>query len=125
MGYFEEKIAKEIVDIAYKIHQNLGPGLLESVYERCFTESLRVRGIAFKRQVEVDIEFEGINIERALRIDLLIENCIIVELKAQTEYKTVWEAQLLSYMKLTRVKLGFIINFHVPLIKHGIKRRVL
>lgn len=125
MGLFEERIAKEIVDIAFKLHKTLGPGLLESVYERCFTESLKIRDISYKKQVEIDIEFEGMKIERALRIDLLIENCIIVELKAQPEHKQVWEAQLLSYMKLTGVKLGFIINFHVPLIKEGIKRRIL
>lgn len=125
MGLFEERIAKEIVDIAFKLHKTLGPGLLESVYERCFTESLKIRDISYKKQVEIDIEFEGMKIERALRIDLLIENCIIVELKAQPEHKQAWEAQLLSYMKLTGVKLGFIINFHVPLIKEGIKRRIL
>ncbi len=125
MGLFEERIAKEIVDIAFKLHKTLGPGLLESVYERCFTESLKIRDISYKKQVEIDIEFEGMKIERALRIDLLIENCIIIELKAQPEHKQVWEAQLLSYMKLTGVKLGFIINFHVPLIKEGIKRRIL
>lgn len=125
MGIFEEKMATEVVDIAFKIHKSLGPGLLESVYEKCFVESLKVRGINFVKQREIDIEFEGIRVERALRIDLLIENCIIVELKAQVEHKPVWEAQLLSYMRLTGVRIGFIINFHVPLIKDGIKRKVL
>lgn len=118
-------MATEVVDIAFKIHKSLGPGLLESVYEKCFVESLKVRGINFVKQREIDIEFEGIRVERALRIDLLIENCIIVELKAQVEHKPVWEAQLLSYMRLTGVRIGFIINFHVPLIKDGIKRKVL
>ena|SRR5574343_10764 len=125
MGIFEEKMATEVVDIAFKIHKSLGPGLLESVYEKCLVESLKVRGINFVKQREIDIEFEGIRVERALRIDLLIENCIIVELKAQVEHKPVWEAQLLSYMRLTGVRIGFIINFHVPLIKDGIKRKVL
>lgn len=121
----EEYLAKQIVDIAFKIHKTLGPGLLESVYAKCFCYELFVRKINYQQQKEVPIEYETIIIDGGLRLDLLIEDLIIVELKAQENYHPVWEAQILSYLKLTGKRLGFLINFHVPLIKDGIKRIIL
>lgn len=121
----ENRIAKEIYDIAFKIHRHLGPGLLESVYEKCFCYELQSRGIDFSRQVSVPIAYETLIVEDGLRIDILVEDKIIVELKAQENCHPVWEAQLLSYLKLTGRRLGYIINFHVPLIKDGIKRMIL
>lgn len=120
-----ESLAKQIVDIAYCIHRQLGPGLLESVYEKCFCYELTKRGIPFTHQKKVSIVYDEIEFPEGLRLDILVDNLIIVELKAQENYHPVWEAQLLSYLKLADKKLGFLINFTVPLIKHGIKRMIL
>jgi GxxExxY protein len=120
-----ELIATEIVDIAYKIHKELGPGLLESVYEKCFCYELEQREIGFARQQSVEIIYNDLILGDGLRIDILVNNEIIIELKAQENFHPVWEAQLLSYLKLSKKRLGFLTNFHVPLIKNGIKRIVL
>jgi len=121
----EEYLATQIVDIAIKIRRALGPGLLESVYEKCFEYELIERGINYQRQKEVPIIYESLKVEDGLRLDLLIDNLVIIELKAQENYYPVWEAQLLSYLKLTNKRLGMLINFHVPLMKNGIKRLIL
>ncbi len=113
---------EEIVDIAFQIHKALGPGLLESIYERCFCYELKKRNIYFSTQVNVPIVYDNVAFEDALRLDLLVDNLIIVELKAQENSHPVWQAQLLSYLRLTNKNLGYIINFTVPLIKDGIKR---
>jgi GxxExxY protein len=122
---YREEIGKQVVDIAFQIHKALGPGLLESVYEKCFCYELTKRGIQFVTQKKVPILYDSIIFEEGLRLDHLIEDLVIVELKAQENYHPVWEAQLLSYLKLTGKHLGYIINFTVPLIKDGIKRMVL
>ncbi len=121
----EEYLATQIVDIAIKIHKSLGPGLLESVYEKCFEYELIERGINYQRQKEVPIIYETLKVEDGLRLDLLVDDLVIIELKAQENYHPVWEAQLLSYLKLTNKRLGMLINFHVPLMKNGIKRLIL
>jgi len=120
----EEYLARHIVDIAIKIHKELGPGLLESVYAKCFYELVK-REIQFIKQKEVPIIYQTLQIDDGLRLDLLVEDLIIIELKAQENYHPVWEAQLLSYLKLANKRLGFLINFHVPLMKNGIKRIIL
>ena len=122
---YQEWLAQQIVDIAYHLHVALGPGLLEKVYETCFCHELRKRNISFVTQQKVPIIHDGIEFAEALRLDILVDNKIIVELKAQENYHPVWEAQLLSYLRLTNKSLGFIINFTVPLIKDGIKRKIL
>jgi len=122
---FQESIGKQIVDIAFQLHKSLGPGLLESIYEKCFSYELTKRKISFITQKKVPIVYDSIIFEEGLRLDLLVEGIVIVELKAQENYHPVWEAQLLSYLKLTNLHLGYIINFTVPLIKDGIKRMVL
>ncbi|MCD5383191.1 GxxExxY protein [candidate division WOR-3 bacterium] len=121
----EEQIAKVIVDAVYKVHKALGPGLLESVYEVCFCHELSKRGISYERQVSVPIIYDGITFDEALRLDVLVENLVICELKAVVAINPVFEAQLLSHMKLTQKRLGFLINFNVPVIKDGIKRIIL
>lgn len=121
----EEYIASQIVDIAIKIHKSLGPGLLESVYEKCFAYELAKRNLAYVRQREVAIHYESLLIEDGLRLDLLVEDLVIIELKAQENFHPVWEAQLLSYLRLTNKRLGLLINFHIPLMKDGIKRLIL
>jgi GxxExxY protein len=121
----EEWLGKQIVDIAYHIHKALGPGLLEKIYEARFCYELDKRNIPFVVQKKIPIVYDKIKFEEGLRLDLLIDESVIVELKAQENYHPVWEAQLLSYLKLTDKKLGYIINFTVPLVKDGIKRMII
>lgn len=121
----EEWLGKQIVDVAYHIHKALGPGLLEKVYEACFCYELKKRSIPFITQQNVPIIYDQLQFAEGLRLDILIDDLVIVELKAQENYHPVWEAQLLSYLKLTNNNLGYLINFTVPLIKDGIKRMVL
>ena len=121
----EEAIATKIVDAAYSVHKTLGPGLLEKVYEVCFCHELDRRGLNFQRQVGIPIEYDGIKFDEGLRVDVIVEDLIICEIKAIEQTNSVWEAQLLSYLKLTGKHIGFLINFNVPVIKNGIKRMVL
>ena len=121
----EECIARKIVDAAYAVHKILGPGLLEKVYEVCFCHELSKRGLKYQRQVDIPIVYDGIVFNEGLRLDVLVEELIICELKAVDEINPVREAQLLSHLKLTGKRLGFLINFNVPLIKKGIKRIIL
>jgi GxxExxY protein len=107
-----EVLAREIVDISFKVHKELGPGLLESVYEKCFCYELEQRGIAYQSQKQVPIIYNDLVIDEGLRLDILVEGQILIELKAQEQVHTVWEAQLLSYMKLTGKRMGFLINFY-------------
>jgi GxxExxY protein len=118
----EESIAEKIVDAAYTVHKILGPGLLEKVYEVCFCHELSKRELKYQRQVDIPIVYDGMIFDEGLRLDVLVEELIICELKAVDEMNPVWEAQILSHLKLTGKRLGFLINFNVPLIKNGIKR---
>ena len=120
-----ERIAKQIVDAAYHVHKVLGPGLLEKVYEVCLCHELTKRHIRFKRQVNVPIKYDNMTFDEGYRLDILIEDQIIIELKACDKYNPVWNAQVLSYLKVTGKRLGLIINFNVQLIKQGIKRVIL
>jgi GxxExxY protein len=120
----EKWLAQEIVNIAFTIHKTLGPGLLESIYQRCFCYDLAKRNIFYTNQQLVSLKYDNLILDDSLRLDILVDNLIIIELKAQENYHPVWEAQLLSYLKLTGKRLGYIINFHVPLMKDGIKRRI-
>jgi GxxExxY protein len=120
----ENEIAKIIVDVAYKIHVALGPGLLESAYEIVMEHELLKRGLAIRRQVDVPIEYDGIKIETAFRADLIVNDLVIIELKSVEQIHPVHAKQLLTYLKLTNKKLGLLINFNVPLIKNGITRIV-
>lgn len=121
----EQLLAAEIVDIAVGIHKALGPGLLESIYEECFCYELEKRKIPFSRQQSVDIFYDNLVIQKGLRIDILVDDLVVIELKAQETIHPIWSAQLLSYLKLTNKRLGYILNFHVPLMKNGIKRIIL
>jgi GxxExxY protein len=120
-----DEIAAVIVDAAFQVHRRLGPGLLESVYETCLSYEISRRGYRVERQVPVPIVYDNLTFDEGFRLDLLVENCIICELKAVEKENPVWQAQLLSYMKLTGKPLGFLINFNVPLIKNGIRRFAL
>lgn len=121
----EESIARKIVDSAYTVHKALGPGLLEKIYEVCFCHELTKRGVGHRRQVDLPIVYDGISFDEGLRLDVFVEELVICELKAVDEMNPVWEAQLLSHLKLTGKRLGFLMNFNVPLIKKGIKRMIL
>ncbi len=121
----EERIATAVVSAAYEVHKALGPGLLERVYEICFCHILRKNGFDVKRQTPVPVSFDGLLFEEGFRLDVLVNDLVICELKAVDIINPVWEAQLLSHLKLMDKKLGFLINFNVPLIKQGIKRRVM
>ena len=121
----ENWLAGQVVDIAICIHKALGPGLLESIYGKCFCYELSKRNIPFEKQKIVRLQYDKLIIDKGLRIDILIDALIVVELKAQEYYHPVWEAQLLSYLKLSNKRLGFIVNFNVPLMKEGIKRMVM
>ena len=121
----EEMIATGIVDAAYQVHKKLGPGLLEKIYEVCFCHELQKRGFSCERQVNLPFEYDGITFDEGLRLDILVENLIICELKAVESMNSLWEAQLLSYLRLTGKRIGFLINFNVPLAKSGIKRIIL
>jgi GxxExxY protein len=120
-----EAAASQIIDSAVKVHRLLGPGLLESVYEACLCHELASRGIAFRRQVELPICYEGLRLESGLRIDILVEDFIVLELKTVEKLLPIHEAQLLTYLKLSERRLGFLFNFNVTLMKHGIKRMAL
>ena len=121
----EEEVARKIVDAAYCVHKELGPGLLEKIYETCFCHELAKRGLTYQRQVDVPIVYDGITFEEGLRLDVLVEYIIICELKAVDEVNPVWEAQILSHLKLTKKRHGFLINFNEKYIKDGIKRIIL
>lgn len=121
----EEYIAKQIVDAAYTVHQKLGPGLLEKVYEVCFCHELSKRGLQHQRQVDLPIVYDGIAFEEGLRLDVIVEDLVICELKAKDEINPVWKAQVLSHLKLLDKRLGFLINFNVVLIRDGINRLIL
>ncbi len=117
-----EQIAKIIVNSAFKVHKELGPGLLEKVYEACLVYEITKAGFEVKRQVEVPIIYDGGTLKEYLKLDIIVENSIIIEVKAVDIVNPVWNAQIISHLKLTNNELGFLINFNVPLIKNGIKR---
>jgi GxxExxY protein len=118
-------IGKQVVDAAYTVHKELGPGLLERVYEVCFCHELSKRGLRFVRQIDIPIVYDDFKFEEGLRLDVLVEDCVICELKAVDQINPVWEAQVLSQLKLTKKRLGYLINFNVVNIGTGIKRFVV
>lgn len=120
----EEDIGSAIVHAAFVVHKELGPGLLEKIYEICFCHVLNKMGFKTERQVNIPICFDGIQFEEGLRLDVLVNDLVICELKAVEIVNPVWEAQILSHLKLTEKRLGYLINFNVPIIKNGIKRYV-
>jgi GxxExxY protein len=121
----EEKIAKAIVHNSIKIHRKLGPGLLENIYEVCLAHELTKAGFSCERQVPVPVKYDSITFDEGYRIDLFVNNLVICELKTVEKILPVHEAQLLSYMRMKKVRLGFLLNFKSSLMKIGIKRFVL
>lgn len=119
-----EEIGSKIVQASLEVHKELGPGLLESVYEICLAEELKNLHLNIERQVKLPVIYKGIALDKEFFIDILVEKAIAIELKAVEQLMPVQEVQLLTYMKLADVKLGYLINFNVLLIKNGIKRKV-
>lgn len=125
LNRWEERLCSEVVDAAYKVHTKLGPGLLEKVYETCFCYELDRKGIDVQRQVSCPIKYDDVFLNFPLRIDVLVEESVICEIKAVDKVNPVWEAQLLTYLKLSGNHIGFRINFNETLIKNGIRRYCL
>ena len=121
----EEWLGKEIVDSSYKVHKELGPGLLEKIYEACLCYELEKRGISYRRQCELPFFYDGKKFNEGLIMDVLVDELVICELKAVEIVNPVWKAQIISHLKLTNLRLGYLINFNVPLIKDGIKRFIV
>lgn len=121
----EKWLTYQIVGIAIEVHKTVGPGLMATVYEKCFCYELKKRNIPYAKQVKVNLRYDNLIIDEGLYIDIVVDELIIIELKTQEVYHAIWEAQLLSYLKLTSKRLGYILNFHVPLMKNGIKRMIL
>jgi len=120
----ENEIAKPVMDAAFLIHRTLGPGLLESVYEVILAKKLRETGLAVERQVQVPIRFEEMSFDEGFRADLIVENKVIVELKSVEKLNPVHAKQLLTYLRLTDLRLGLLINFGENLLRDGFKRVV-
>ncbi len=118
-------LSKQIIGAAIEVHRHLGPGLLESAYQVCLCRELELRGIPFEPQVYMPLEYKGVLVEKAYRIDLLVSGHVVVELKSLDRLDPIHEAQLLTYLRLSERWLGLLINFNVPVLKDGIKRMVL
>jgi len=117
-----EELSRTLVDAAFKVHQALGPGLLESVYDACLCVELRKRNIRYESQAPISIIYEGVKIAAGLRLDLLVEKSIVLELKAVDKLLPVHQSQLLTYLKLADLRLGLLINFNVSMFKLGVRR---
>ena len=120
----EDDIGKQVVDIAVQIHKELGPGLLETVYEVVLAHELRRRGLQVERQVSMPVEYQGLKFDEGFRADILVENKVIVELKCVERINNAHKKQLLTYLRLTNTRLGYLLNFGEALMKHGITRTV-
>jgi GxxExxY protein len=117
-----DDLTREVIGAAIEVHKILGPGLLGSTYEECLCREMELRKIPYERQREVPIEYKGLKLDCGYRIDILVANRLILELKACESLQPIHEAQLLTYLKLTGIKLGLLINFNVPVLRQGIKR---
>lgn len=120
-----ERIGKVVLNAAYKVHTTLGPGLLESVYQASMKHVLGQGGVAVRTDVKLPILFEGTKLDSGLQLDMLVEKCVIVELKSVERMSLLYEKQVTTYLRLSRLRLGFLINFNVPYLKDGIKRIVV
>jgi len=119
-----KELTEKIIGSAIEVHRALGPGLLESSYEECLCHELRLRSVPFERQVALPVEYKGVQLDCGYRLDLLVAQSVVVELKAVEHIEPIHEAQLLTYLKIGGWTVGLLINFNVPILKHGIKRIV-
>lgn len=121
----EESLKENIIGAAIEVHKYLGPGLLESAYEKCLCHELNLRGLKFERQKPIPLEYKGIKLDCGYRLDIVVEEKVILEIKTVDAITPVHEAQLLTYLRLANLKVGLILNFNVPVLKDGIRRMVL
>ncbi len=119
---YEQYLCEQIVDCAYSVHKKLGPGLLEKIYEACFCYELQKRGIKAERQKSPPIYYDELVFNEGLRMDFLVDEIIICEIKAVKQVNTLRQAQIISHLKLTKLHIGFLLNFNVGIIKNGIRR---
>jgi len=121
----EEELTHQIIGAAIEVHRFLGPGLLESAYHKCLAHELTLRGLLFKQEVPIPVVYKSVTLDCGYRADFIIAEKVVVEIKSVDAIAPVHEAQLLTYLKLTKCKVGLLINFNVPILKKGIVRRVL
>jgi GxxExxY protein len=121
----EEQLTEQIIGAAIEVHKYWGPGLYEDIYEKSLCHELTLRGVRFQNQVRLPLIYKGVRVGEDLKLDVIVGDKVVVELKVVTEFAPIHEAQLLTYMKLTKCRVGLLINFHVPVLKDGIKRFVL
>ena len=120
-----DELSSKVIECAIEVHRNLGPGLLESTYEQCLAYELSQKNIAFKLQCNLPVEYQAIKLDCGYRIDVLVEDKLLVELKSVENILPIHEAQILTYMKLSKIKIGLLINFNVKKLREGLKRFVL
>ena len=118
------QLTGQIIAAAIEVHKTLGPGLLESAYEECLCRELSLRGFSYERQKEVPVEYKGVRLDCGYRLDIVVSESVVLELKACDRLERIHQAQLLTYLKLTGIKYGLLINFNVSVLKDGIKRMV-
>src|SRR5271165_7455433 len=124
-SYPEQALTREIISAAISVHRALGPGLLESAYQACLCRELELRNLRFRQQVELLVIYKDVKLDCGYRIDLIVEEKVVVELKAVEAILPVHQAQILTYLRLSGLRVGLLINFNVPVLKDGIRRRVL
>jgi GxxExxY protein len=120
-----EDLTGQIIGAAIEVHKAIGPGLLESVYEECLCHELKLRGLRFERQLVVPVVYKGVKLDYGHRLDVMVEGTVILEIKSVDRHHPIFEAQLLTYMRLLQKPVGFVINFNVPILRTGIVRKVL
>ena len=121
----EERTTEAIIGAAIEVHKTLGPGLLEAVYEECLCHELHLRGLSFQRQLDLPIAYKSVTLQSGLRLDLIVADAVVVEVKAVADLLPIHEAQLMTYLRLSGKRVGLLINFGAPVLKDGIVRRVL
>jgi hypothetical protein len=122
---YEKELTEKIIGAAIEVHRQLGPGLLESAYEKCLCRELELCGLPFERQKAIPLEYKGVRLEQGYRMDIVVANRIVLELKCVNAIAPVHEAQMLTYLRLSGLPIGLILNFYVPVMKAGIRRLVL
>ena len=125
MSLENKALTGEVIGAAIEVHKTLGPGLLESAYEECLCREFDIRGLSYERQRESPIEYKGMELDCSYRLDVVVANSVILELKACESLEPIYEAQLLTYLRLTGIKTGLLINFNVPVLRDGIRRLVV
>ena len=125
MELLEKNLTRQIIGCAIEVHRQLGPGLLESIYEECLCHELRLKPLQFQRQVDLPVCYKGVKLGCGYRMDIIVENNVVLELKTVEAITPVHEAQLLTYLKLSGIRVGLIINFNIDVLKNGILRLVV